>query len=548
MTASSVERREFDYVVVGAGSAGCVLANRLSASGQFKVCLVEGGHSDRTPRIQIPAGTITLYTSPKYSYNFESIPQRNLNGRTIHIPRGKMLGGSSSMNSMIYIRGMRADYDGWARLGCTGWGYSDLLPFFKRSEANQLGQDLRYHGTSGELYVDRPRDPNPLSRLFVQAAEGIGIRENHDFNGDDPFGVGIYDVTQKNAHRLSSYRAFVHPVLDRSNLTLLMHCTVKTLEVEAQTVRGVHVELDGKPVFLAARHETVLCAGAIGSPQILLASGIGDPKTLADAGIELRHTLPGVGRNLQDHLDGLVTVRSSSARTLGFSLRSLPSVLISPIKYWLQRKGWLTTNYVEAGGFARTRFADRDPDVQFHFVPGYRSHRGRLFEWGHGYAIHTCVLRPKSIGRLTLNRDGTPRIDFNFLDRLEDAKILTEGMKIAREILASPVFSPIRGQEMLPGSSVQTEKQFIEHIRDFASTVFHPAGTCKMGVDAMAVVDPELKVIGLRGLRVADASIMPTLISGNTNAPSIMIGEKAAAMMLSGTSERVRADRAVELA
>ena len=522
----------FDYVIVGAGSSGCVLANRLSADPTVSVCLIEAGGHDNSPRIQTPAGTITLYKSKKYSWNFFSAPQKNLAGRTLHTPRGKALGGSSSMNSMIYIRGHASDYDRWAQAGCPGWDWDSVLPYFKKSENNRLGQDPRRHGNAGELNVEAARDPNPLSKLFVQAAERLGLRRNDDFNGEQLEGCGIYNLTQKDARRLSSYRAFVAPVIDRPNLTVVTDCTVHSLILEQRTAKGVRVEVEGNRQTLHASREVILCAGALGSPQLLLASGIGPAQELQAAGIEVEHDLPGVGKNLQDHIDGLLTIRSRSPLTLGFSLGSLPSILSAPLRYLLARKGWLTTNYVEAGGFARTPLADALPDVQFHFVPGYRSHRGRLFEWGHGYAVHTCVLRPKSIGELHLDRDGKLVIDFNFLSDPADAKVLVEGLKLARRILAAPQFDRIRGKEMLPGEAVQTDEQLLTYVRDYASTVFHPVGTCKMGVDPMSVVGPDLKVHGLKGLRVVDASIMPTLISGNTNAPCIMIGEKAADLIL----------------
>ena len=522
----------FDYVIVGAGSSGCVLANRLSADPTLSVCLIEAGGHDNSPRIQTPAGTITLYKSKKYSWNFFSAPQKNLAGRTLHTPRGKALGGSSSMNSMIYIRGHASDYDRWAQAGCPGWDWDSVLPYFRKSENNRLGQDPRRHGSAGELNVEAARDPNPLSKLFVQAAERLGLRRNDDFNGEQLEGCGIYNLTQKDARRLSSYRAFVAPVIDRPNLTVVTDCTVHSLILERRTAKGVRVEVEGNRQTLHASREVILCAGALGSPQLLLASGIGPAQELQAAGIEVEHDLPGVGKNLQDHIYGLVTVRSRSPLTLGFSLGSLPSILSAPLRYLLARKGWLTTNYVEAGGFARTPLADALPDVQFHFVPGYRSHRGRLFEWGHGYAVHTCVLRPKSIGALHLDRDRKLVIDFNFLSDPVDAKVLIEGLKLARRILAAPQFDGIRGKEMLPGEAVQTDEQLLTYVRDYASTVFHPVGTCKMGVDPMSVVGPDLKVHGLKGLRVVDASIMPTLISGNTNAPCIMIGEKAADLIL----------------
>ncbi|WP_191486899.1 GMC family oxidoreductase [Pseudomonas sp. FEN] len=525
-------KTDFDYVIVGAGSSGCVLANRLSADPSINVCLIEAGGHDNSQRIQTPAGTITLYKSKKYSWNFLSAPQQNLAGRTLHTPRGKALGGSSSMNSMIYIRGHASDYDRWAQAGCPGWDWQSVLPYFKKSENNRLGQDPRLHGTAGELNVEAARDPNPVSQLFVHAAERLGLRRNDDFNGERLEGCGIYNLTQKAARRLSSYRAFVAPVLERPNLTVITDCTVHSLVLEQHTATGVRVEVEGSQQTLRARREVILCAGALGSPQLLLASGIGPARELQAAGIAVEHDLPGVGKNLQDHLDGLITVRSKCPLTLGFSLGALPSLLAAPLRYLLARKGWLTTNYVEAGGFARTPLADALPDVQLHFVPGYRSHRGRLFEWGHGYALHTCVLRPKSIGALHLDRDGKLIIDFNFLSDPADAKVLIEGLKLARRILAAPQFDSIRGEEILPGKAVQSDEQLLAYVRDYAATVFHPVGTCKMGVDTMSVVGPDLKVHGLQGLRVVDASIMPTLISGNTNAPCIMIGEKAADLIL----------------
>lgn len=526
----------YDYIIIGGGSSGSVLAARLAEQTDLKICLIESGSRDDTPRIQTPAGTITLYKSKKFSWNFYSTPQPNIGGRQIHVPRGKALGGSSSMNSMIYIRGLPSDYERWQQQGCDGWGWNDVLPWFKRSEKNRLSQDPAYHGFNGELMVDNPRDPNPVSKLFVAAGVRTGLAENTDFNGQSLEGVGIYNVTQKDGKRLSSYRAFLHRHADRSNLTIMTDCTVQTLIIEDKLVKGVRITEQGnqQPTSILCRREVILSAGAIGSPHILMKSGIGPGAELEAAGIQVAHPLAGVGKNLQDHLDGLVTVRSKSPLTLGFSFAAWKSILMAPVNYLFRRKGWLTTNYVEAGGFARTKLSTGEPDIQFHFVPGYRSHRGRLFEWGHGYAIHTCVLRPKSIGALQLNSNGEIAIDFNFLADPYDAKVLVEGIKVARNILAQSEFAALRGEEMLPGKDIQTDEQLHQYVKDYCATVFHPVGTCKMGRDEMSVVAPDtLKVYGVKNLRVADASIMPSLISGNTNAPSIMIGERAANIILS---------------
>ncbi len=528
--------QRFDYIIVGAGSAGCVVANRLSADPGTSVCLIEGGGSDHGWRVKVPAAVLTVFGSPRYDYRYVGVPQKHLNGRRIGVNRGRGLGGSSSINSMVYIRGSRRDYDQWAELGCSGWAYDDVLPVFRELEDNQCGADSAYHGRGGELPVDAPADPSPLSELFAGAGAGMDLERNSDFNGKRQEGLGLYDLTQKNAERWNAYRAFIEPVRARPNLTIMTDTDVRSLDVEGRRVSGVTVERDGQAVSIRCEREVIVCAGSIASPRLLLASGIGDAADLRALGTDVVCDLPGVGRNLQDHVDCMVTVRSTSTLTQGVSWKTLPSALAAPFTYFARRKGMLTTNFFEAGGFARTLYANEEPDIQFHFAAGYRSHRSRTFEFGHGYALHACVLRPRSRGTVKLADDRGRRevlIDHNFLSDPQDAQVLIEALKQARRLLASPAFDVVRGTEMLPGEQVQSNDEILDYLRAHAGTVYHPVGTCKMGTDTEAVVHPEsLKVIGMENLRVADASIMPNLISGNTNAASMMIGAKAAKMVL----------------
>jgi choline dehydrogenase-like flavoprotein len=499
------------------------------------VLVIENGGGDRDIRVKVPAGILAMYGRPRFDYGFVGTPQPELNNRRIPVNRGRMLGGSSSLNSMLYIRGAREDYDEWRDLGCEGWGWQDVLPLFKALEHNRVGQDPALHGTKGELYVDKPRDPNPVCEDFICAGETLGLPRNRDFNGPSQLGLGVYDVTQNNGIRFSAYNAFLEPVRSRPNLTIWTGTEVRRLTLEGSRVTGVEVLRDGQPVTVACRGEIVLSAGAIGTPTVLMASGIGPGAALTAQGIAVTRDLPGVGQNLRDHVDGMITVRSNSVRTLGISWRNPVKLLTAPFSFAAGRKGLLSTNYVVAGGFARTRYAQDLPDVQFHFVPGYRSHRGRLVELGHGFAIHTCVLRPKSVGEIRIVRQGervTPEIDHRFFSDPQDARVLVEGIKLARQIFAAAPMQSVEGREILPGPDVRTDEDILAYLRAEALTVYHPVGTARMGRDAMAVVDPvSMKVHGIEGLRVADASVMPTLIGGNTNAPSMMIGEKCARAM-----------------
>ncbi len=525
----------FDYIIIGAGSAGCVLANRLSANPKTRVLIVEAGKGQSDPRVKIPAGILAMYGRPRFDYGYVGTPQPELNDRRIPVNRGKMLGGSSSMNSMLYIRGAAQDYDDWRDLGCEGWGWSDVLPVFKDLEKNTIGQDPTYHGTDGPLYVSRPKDPNAVCDAFIAAGETLQLPHTTDFNGASQLGLGVYDVTQKNGIRFSSYNAFLEPVRQRKNLTIWTGTELRQLLVDQGRVTGVALSRNGEPLQVQCRGEVILSAGAIGTPMALMQSGIGPARVLQQAGIDVVHPLEGVGQNLRDHVDGMITVRSPSARTLGLSFANWRRLLASPFAFAAGRKGELSTNYVVAGGFAKTPLAGDLPDVQFHFVPGYRSHRGRLVEWGHGFAVHTCVLRPKSVGEITLSRhDGelVPMIDHRFFSQGDDAEVLVEGIKLARRIFAAKPMADLKGREVLPGPDVRSDAEILSYLRAEALTVYHPVGTAKMGRDSLSVVDPaSLKVHGLENLRIADASIMPTLIGGNTNAPTIMIGEKCARMV-----------------
>ncbi|WP_322865105.1 GMC family oxidoreductase [Aquicoccus sp. G2-2] len=526
---------EFDYIVVGAGSGGCVLANRLSANPAHRVLVVEAGGSERDLRVKVPAGILAMYGRPRFDYGYVGTPQPEMNGRRLPVNRGRMLGGSSSMNSMLYIRGAAQDYDEWRDLGCTGWGWDDVLPVFKALERNQNDQDPAYHGTEGELYVSRPTDPNSVCQDFIAAGETLQLPHNTDFNGPSQLGLGVYDVTQKNGFRFSAYNAYVQAIRNRPNLEVRTGAEVQRLILDKGRVSGVVLKCGDRTEQIGCRGEVVLSGGSIGTPMALMRSGIGPAAALKGAGIEVLHDLPGVGQNLRDHVDGMITMRSHSARTLGFSLRNWRRLLASPFAFAARRKGELSTNYVVAGGFAKTRLAGDLPDIQFHFVPGYRSHRGRLVEWGHGFAVHTCVLRPVSVGEVRIGRANgalVPEIDHRFFSDRRDLDTLIEGIKTARQIFSAAPMAGLEGKETLPGPAVQTDAEIEAYLRAEALTVYHPVGTARMGVDAMAVVDPiSMRVHGLNNLRVADASVMPTLIGGNTNAPTMMIAEKCARAM-----------------
>jgi len=534
---------EYDYVIVGGGSAGCVLANRLSEDSEVSVCLLEAGPSDWHPAIHIPMGLLWMMRSKALNWNLMTKAESGLAGREMFWPRGKTLGGSSSSNAMCYIRGHATDYDNWAALGCDGWSFNDVLPYFKRSENQERGAD-EFHGVGGPLNVADLRSPNPLSEAFVAAGVQAGHPFNNDFNGAQQEGVGLFQVTQINGQRCSTAKGYLTPVRSRPNLTVIpsTHATrINTSTVTtgaAARATGVQYMQNGQLHEIGAKREVILSAGAIFSPQLLMLSGIGDAADLKAKGIACVQHLPGVGKNLQDHLDVMVVQDSLKPVAYNFGLKNILKGPWTLWQYLTRRNGMLSTNGAEACGFIKSEASEEIPDMQFHFTPAKLKDHGRnlRFIMGHGYSLHVCNLRPKSRGSISLASSDplvAPDIRANYLSHPDDLAMMIKGVKHARKVLAAPAFDPYRGKEVLPGESVQSDADIETFVRSYAETIYHPVGTCKMGRgdDDMAVVNSEFQVRGVAGLRVVDGSVIPVLVGGNTNAPVVMMAEKASDMI-----------------
>lgn len=523
----------FDYVVVGGGSAGCVMAGRLSEDPDVTVCLLEAGAPDRSLLIHMPAGYPAMVPSKINNWAFETVPQAGLNGRCGYQPRGKTLGGSSSINAMLYVCGNRWDYDHWAALGNPGWSYADVLPYFRKAENNEDFHD-DYHGQGGPLNVTLVREPSPLNALFLQSAQAAGIPVIGDYNGAQQFGAYMFQVTQHNGERCSAAKGYLTPHLGRPNLKVLTGVLSERLLFEGRRAIGVKARAGGGSLEVRARREVILCAGAFGSPQLLALSGIGPGAHLQSLGIATLHDLPGVGENLQDHIDYVYSYRCASNNdTYGLSLSGALRIAKGLWQWKRQRSGPLTTPYAESGAFLRSSAEVDVPDLQMVFIVALEDDHARKMHLGHGISSRLALLRPRSRGTLRLGSPdpiAAPLIDPRFFSAPEDIAVLTRGVKQMFKVLEGAPLAAVRGQALYPVDA-SDEQALEQSIRTFSDTQYHPVGTCKMGRDALAVVDDRLRVHGVAALRVVDASIMPTIVGGNTNAPTIMIAEKAAAMV-----------------
>ena len=521
----------FDYVIVGAGSAGCVLADRLTESGQDSVLLLEYGGSDRSVWIQMPSALNIPLNMPRYDWRYYTEPEPNLNNRRLHTPRGKVLGGSSSINGLVYVRGNPLDFERWETQGAAGWGYGDVLPYFRRAEA-YAGGGNDYRGADGKLATRRGLLDNPLHAAWLSAGREAGYPYSADMNGFQQEGLAHMDMTVGNGRRCSAANAYLRPAMRRPNLAVRTHALATAVQFAGRRAIGVRYQRGGAAHAARVRREVIVCAGSINSPQLLKLSGVGPGGELAALGIATVHDLPGVGENLQDHLEFYFQVASREPVTL-YSQMSLWRRALIGARWLLTHDGLGASNHFETGGFIRSRAGVRYPDIQFHFLPLAVSYDGSSLAREHGFQAHVGPMRSQSQGSVRLRSAAPtdkPIISFNYMSRAEDWLEMRACVRLTREIFAQPAFDRYRGREIQPGEPVRTDEEIDAFIREKVESAYHPSCTCKMGSvsDPMAVVDKEARVIGVEALRVVDSSIMPSITTGNLNAPTIMLAEKAA--------------------